>query len=314
MGDTTMNIFHSWDTIKLVDISTDSRWNLHPWVRDERSQELEESFRQTGILHPPVVMQSDEKYQLLCGYRRLKYAEQTGLKQISCGIVKKGTEPAALMTLILEDQKITGELSPVEKFRFLQLAEELGGEELKKYFIRGLGLSRKQAEVELLAQLHTQPIEILRDIHHNRLSLQIFAELQQLPNPEDRHRLLQLFREWDLGGGKQKRLFQQLRDCAGKEGKSIGGLLDVQEIQEILNHEQLNVPQKIQHLNATLQQHLLAESSAREKTFREEVRKLGLPSRAELNHSPSFERDDVTLSLTFPDMEACKVWLKREKK
>jgi len=314
MENKTMNIFCSWDTIKLVDISTDSRWNLHPWVRDEISQELGDSFSQAGVLHPPVLIQSDDAYQLLCGYRRLKYAQQAGLKQISCAVVKKETEPAAIMTLILEDQKSTGGLSPAEKARFLQLVEELGGEELKKNFIQSLGLCRKQAEVELLAQLHTQSIDLIRDIHHSRLSLQMFAELQQLPNPEDRQRILQLFREWDLGGGKQKRIIQQLRDCAGKEGKSIGELLDSQEIQEILHHAQLNVPQKIQHLNTILQQHLLADSSARERAFREEVRELRLPSRAELNHSPAFERDDVTLSLTFPDMEACKVWLKREKK
>ena len=78
------------------------------------------------------------------------------------------------------------------------------------------------------------------------------------------------------------------------------------EITAILNHNEMNVPQKIHHLGNLLQQAMTPASALAEGAFVKQVASLQLPANHSISHSPSFEKDEITLSITFKDFVACE--------
>lgn len=68
----------------------------------------------------------------------------------------------------------------------------------------------------------------------------------------------------------------------------------------------MNPPQKTHTLLELLQKGFYPRSSEAEHVFKDKVRRLNLPDNYELTHSLNFERDEVYLTMTFPDLESCE--------
>jgi hypothetical protein len=68
----------------------------------------------------------------------------------------------------------------------------------------------------------------------------------------------------------------------------------------------MNIPQKTQHLGILLANRHTPSSTQAEEEFNELVKKLHLPTHCSISHSKSFERDQVTLAITFKNMSECK--------
>jgi hypothetical protein len=135
------------------------------------------------------------------------------------------------------------------------------------------------------------------------------SEILLLPDENDKLALVQLFKNYAMGDGKQKRFFSLIRDIALREGLTISSYLQQEKIRTILDHEEMNVPQKIHHLGDLLQQELTPSYSLAEKDFVKQVKELHLPINHSISHAPSFERDEITLSITFKNIAACKNYL-----
>jgi hypothetical protein len=135
------------------------------------------------------------------------------------------------------------------------------------------------------------------------------SEILSLPEESDKLALVQLFKDCGMGDGKQKRFFSLIRDIALREGSTISSYLQQEKIRAILDHEEMNVPQKIHHLGDLLQQELTPSYSLAERDFVKQVKELHLPINYSISHAPSFERDEITLSITFKNIAACKNYL-----
>jgi hypothetical protein len=83
-----------------------------------------------------------------------------------------------------------------------------------------------------------------------------------------------------------------------------------EEITAILSDYALNVPLKIQHLDRILQIKIKPNSHRAEANFLEQVKDLKLAENQKITHSPSFERDTVTLLTEFASLEDCRSFLK----
>ena len=86
---------------------------------------------------------------------------------------------------------------------------------------------------------------------------------------------------------------------------SISPFLQQQEVVAILDHKQMNIPQKIQHLGNLLQHAIAPTSALAEEVFANKVKNLQLPANHSITHSPFFEKDEVTLSITFKNFAEC---------
>lgn len=283
-------------------------WNIHPWDNNCYSEELKNSIIQSGIIHPPFLLQlPDKKFEVVTGHKRLMIADQhLQSDKTGCFILPENFPGRSILDLLLADQSNIP-LSLAEKARFIQIATGyMTKEEIIGNFSRGLEIREHISAINKMLDLLAMNDEIVKDIHRGRLQFKMTGELLRIKNSEDRLALVSLFRDLSLGGGKQKKLFSLIRDLAYRNDSSISDFLQSDEIQHILNHKEMNLPQKAKHLGDFLQAKLTPAYLESENNFAAFSKELQLPENFSLSHSQAFETDAVTLSIVFKDSKECK--------
>ena len=310
-------MFLSYQSIPLDSIHFNTDWNLHPWEFRTITKELQESLALNGVIHPPLVIaDSETTFAIVSGARRIEFMRRfVGSSHINCMVVEQDAPHSFILNLILADQSCTFELSLAEKARFVEIALNfLKPEEVISAFQEKLQLKNRRSTIPDLLNILKQDEQIIREIHAGRLQDRMVSEILSLPEKTDRLALVQLFMNLGMGNGKQKRFFNLIRDIAFREGSSITTYLQKKEITAILDHKELNIPQKIHHLGSLLQAEMTPSSSMAEQIFIKQVKSLQLPANQSISHSPSFEKDEITLSITFKNFADCEQYLSQQQK
>ncbi len=306
--------------VPLTDIRLDPEWSLHPWAVDRLPPALTESLTLAGVLHPPLLLPTagcqgghQGRYTVVCGLRRLHFARQNGAGQLNCLSLPAATPPELLLPLVLADQQNCGPLSLAEKARFIELARHIIGDEavVGGDWLTRLSLPRRPASLALSERVLALDEELLRAMDNGLLSEKISLELLRLASDTDRLALLRLFTDLAMGEGKQRRFLSLISEIAARRQESIAATLAAEEIQAIHHHPVWNLAQKISHLGDLLQEQHRPALTAAEAEFARKVKSLPLPANSSLSHSPSFEKDEVTLTTTFADLAACAAYLRR---
>lgn len=294
--------------IAIASINTSPSWTLHPFLDIPPGPVLIQSFEESGILHPPIVQQTDNgSFNLICGQRRL-YAARHYFRQVSlaCLVIQSALPPSAFFLFILTDQQTNGLLSPMEAAFFLHYClDKMEEKQIAELFLPRLGYKKQTALIHKLTRLTALEQIIQQHIHAGLISDKTAFELLTL-SPEDRLSLALLFDYLQLGSGKQNRLLMLSRDLALRSHTTISSLLKQQEFLEVLTHQEMNVPQKSHLILELLQKQVYGRSIDAELEFKEKVKKLQLPGNYEITHSLNFEKDEVYLTETFPDWESCQ--------
>jgi hypothetical protein len=302
-------------SIPLNSIKLLTDWNLHPWEFDIIPEELEESLTLNGIIHPPLVIaDSEDSFTIVSGAKRLEFARRFfSPSPIDCMVLPKDTAPSLILNLILADQSNTSKISLAEKARFVEIAcRLLKMEDVESIFQRKLQLKNGRSTIPNLLEILQQDEIIIKEIHAGRLQDRMVSEILSLPEETDKLALVQLFKNFGMGDGKQKRFFSLIRDIALREGSSITSYLQKEKIRAIVEHEEMNIPQKIHHLGDLLQHEINPSYSLAESVFGKQIKELQLPVNYSISHSPSFEKDEITLSITFKNLAACKYYLSQQ--
>lgn len=286
--------------IKQIDLSDE--WNLHPFLGHKPSSRLQHSIHAIGLLHPPILQEcADKRYRLICGRNRLRViqAEREKSTEINALILDKDVPPQRVLHYVLEDQLLSGTLSPMEKLYFFKYClNYMEMEDAAQYFFTALGEKVQSHLITRMLPLLDLELEIQKSIHLGKVGEKLALELQQL-TPDDRLALFKIFQKLILGGGKQKRLWTLTRDLAFRHGKTISSLLAEPDISFILDHPEMNGPQKASALLTLLQKRVTPESSAAEESFQQAVSAMQLPPTAAISHSPAFEKNEVYVTLRF---------------
>ena len=286
-----------------------SSYSLHCDLEFSPSQPLVDSVRRFGLFQPPVLMQQGSSLHLVCGSRRIKALQLAGLDRgIACTIVEN-REPVDLLSLILENQLLSGPLSPITSARFLVLAEELAAREtvisLTKQF--SIGSYQKLKNYTQLLELEA-PLRLA--VHEETLCEKVALKLLNL-NQEDRHFFTELIVRFSLNKNKQRRLLDLLQVIVARQRRTFKQVLE-QDFSDLLSPEfQENTPQAAAKLLSRLYEASHPLSSEAERSFHNWTNRLKLPQRCELSHSPAFETDAITLSIRFENREHLEtVWPK----
>ena len=312
-----MSSEQAFQVINIKTIKDTNRWSLHPFLSEGPPTSLLASIRRIGILQPPILLRlAPEKYQLLCGHFRLLINQMINpsATKITCLVLDEDTPIKKVLYSVLEDQLLSGRLSSIEKAYFFKYClNYMEFNEVAESFLPIIGGKVQDHTIKKLSGLLTLEPELQVSIHDGKLSEKTAQELLSLTS-NDRLLLHDIFIDLELGGGKQNRLLTLSKDLAYREGKTIKCLLSSSSYQEILLHHEMNQPQKIANLLTILQKNLFPQSSSAEEAFLKKVHKMGLPAACSINHSQSFERDDVTVTLTLSSLHDVERHIKEIKK
>lgn len=289
--------------ISKIDISIS--YSLHPF-ETSFSPDTEISIETIGIIHPPIVQKKDATYQLICGQKRLSYLQRNNLAAAQCLILPEEIPAKILLELILTDQQLNNPLTIIERAYFLKLcSEHISTEETIQLFAAKVPFRKHQTAIEEHLNLLSFDSVTLVAIHENIVAEQTALTLLAM-NKADEKSIVDLMTQLRPGAGKQRRIFSLLRDVCGRGNISIASYLEKQEVRDILDHQEMNIPQKTQQLTDSLQAATTPLLIHAEKNFIDLKQQLNLPKHLTLNHSPAFEKDDITLSLIFKNLDKFK--------
>jgi ParB family chromosome partitioning protein len=300
-----MHCFPTFETIERQSIEDSKEWNLHPFLPPEPSAELCLSIQTLGLLHPPILKElAPNRYQLLCGHYRLKALEIINPQEnlIIALVLNQHTSSTQLLQYVLEDQLLTGTLSPMEKAYFFSFSlKHIGALATKETFLSILGDNLQSHLIQKSLLLLDLETELQYSVHGGKIQEKLAFDLLRLDSL-DRLTLHTLFQELELGGGKQKRLLTLCKDLAFRQGKTITSLLLEPDFVAVLDHSEMNRPQKAATLLSVLQTKSFPQSSSAEENFKKSVNRMKLPSSCTISHSQEFERDEVSVILRFDSL------------
>lgn len=115
-GDAVINVASEQDRSKVLDLNPD-QIGINPMqprknFNEHNLNELAESIRQYGIIQPLIVTQTNGKYELIAGERRLRAAKILGMQSVPAIIRQAGEQQKLELALVENLQR--EDLNPIE--------------------------------------------------------------------------------------------------------------------------------------------------------------------------------------------------------
>lgn len=280
-----------------------------PELRPDHTDSMAFSFPATL----PLVQRWNNMYRILDGRDRLRtqlrIAEKNGRKAHVCFVVPEEMDQAGMWELILQARSLTTPLSPVECAVFLKKIRTIATEhEVKDHFLPLLPKEYNRLRPASFDYILDLPESLQMALHCGKIS-ETTARLLALEEHAAAASFVRIITTLKLGGNKQKNFVQGCREISLREDVTSQEIL--REISEtgILSDQEPNPPQQAARLLTWLAQRLHPRLQQAENRWRHFVSQLELPGPVSCTHSPSFERDEVTISITCPTKEAAqKLW------
>ncbi|OKY74156.1 MAG: hypothetical protein BM485_15225 [Desulfobulbaceae bacterium DB1] len=290
-------------TLRHIDFADDTYALLPPYCTEEIPSSLVDSIKRYGILHPPIVKEkSAASFVIVAGRKRLRIAmEQCAGVTCDCIKLTEKTSEAETLGLCLEERLLGKPLSPVERATFfLKALQWLDEKQLAENHLPLMQLSPSvyliQRDLKLLEL--EEPLVIA--VHEQHLEEKVAFELSKL-SFSDRMALFEMINNLRLSVGNQKKLVVTSRELSARKSITICELLSGTEVAAIINHPEANVPQKTANLMKWLSSQRFPRFSEAEKNFHQFTAGLALPTEARLEHSLSFEKNELLLTLSCAD-------------
>lgn len=295
--------------IKLID-RDDTRFRLLPFDIAP-SKELIQQISSIGILHPPLIKATASgTFQIVAGRKRLQIVGDL-LKCTGCDclIIPEDFDTLATLALALNESLLSGPISPLAKATFFKKALALCPmDEAAHRFLPLLKLNPHPYFLQQIVSLSSLEQPLALALHEGSLDEKTALALSSL-SFRDRFALFEMIDTLQLSVSNQRKITAICQDLAKRQDTSIHALLSLEELKEIIDYPESNLPQKTTRVMRFLSERHTPNLAAAEKKFADSNNRLNLPKGLSLNHAPSFEKDELTLTATFTDQAAFdKVW------
>ncbi len=298
------NVMHI-SRIKLshIDFSDDTYDLIPSCCPSAIPNSLIKSISRVGILHLPIVKElTPTSFAIVAGKKRLFARQQAGdATSCDCFKLTDKTGPIETLAIVLEEALLCRSLTPIEEATFFRKALQwIDEKELAERFLPMMGLTPSPYHIQKGLKLLELEEPLVIAVHESSLDEKVAFELGKLPF-SDRLSLFSVIETLKLSVGNQKKLTIICRELAERRNMTIFQFLSDEEIDAIVNHPEANVPQKTAKLMTWLNEKRFPRLNETEQNFREFVSSMQMPDHARLDHSPSFEKDTLLLTLSCAD-------------
>jgi ParB family chromosome partitioning protein len=270
------------------------------------SPQLIDSIRDYGILHPPLVQQHDRnRFIVIAGWKRLEAAITILHRDtVPCIVIPSDRPSLYLYSLLLEQSLLGTPLSLAEQSAFFaDLCTTCAVEEALPLLAK-LGYKPNRHQLDELLAMHNLSRSALLALHRGVINYASARKLLRVSR-DDQETLLAMINRFQLSGSKQQKLIELSTELLHREQRSVEDIID-SFLKKIERPGQENLPQQAAALLNWLSEQCFPRSVRAEKEFSRCVAQLDLPSTMQVEHSPSFEENSVTLALRLADWDALR--------
>jgi len=262
-------------------------------------EDLIKSIRHVGLINPPVLLQKQDRYIIVAGFRRIAAMQKLDYRHIPVKVMPAESLSLECIRIAITDNTSQRKLDLLEISRALALLDEYMEDRERLYAeAQNLGLPDNYHHIEKIIGICRLPHLIQAGIYQNRISLNMAVELQKFDSFTG-NLLARVFMELKLNQNKQKEIFSHLKEIAHREKRSTQEILLSEGISEVLADKDLDNLQKTRAVRLKLRRRRFPNLSLSEESFQRNLRKLNLGSRISLLPPEYFEGTSLKLSMSF---------------
>ena len=288
------------ETVKLTNIDcTDNTYRI---TTETNIDDLTASIKKIGLLNPPLLLENNSEYMIVCGFRRIEACRALGWSQVKARILDSGTQKADCAGIAVTDNALQRPLDLIEQSRSLALISGfIKDDVMLAQELSTLGLPENQSVIKKIKKICHLSRPIQRAILSDIISLAMALELGKLA-PDVGAGFVELFENLKLSLNKQREIVTFVQEIALREEIAILEVLNDDRLQVILNQTDLDKNQKTRIIRSYLKQRRFPAITSAEKAFEKLIKALRLPRGIKLIPPNNFEGSIYTLTFNFKDL------------
>jgi len=294
----------NWD-LKTVPISkidiTDDTCHLGLSVDSTR---LVSSIEAVGLINPPILKhRQEQKYQIVCGFRRVMACKTLGWDEIESRVLSGGLADFDLLKLAVLDNRSHRRLHVVEQARGIKkLSPHVPPQDRLRLLSSLLGFPENKKVFEKVEALSRLPGPIQRGVIEETISFEAAVCLARLSH-EDALSCFDVLKPLKLSQNKQTEIITWVQEIAIREDIQPEEVVRSEGVMTILEQPDLNRNERSSKLRACLKKRRFPELTLAEEKFSGEAKALKLDEHIHLTPSPHFEGGPCSLRMTFKTFE-----------
>lgn len=265
------------------------------------------AIRTLGLMNAPLLLRKeDEKFTVLCGFRRIAACRELGWSRIEAAILSSDTPESECVKFAVADNSFQRALNFIEMSRAYRLLSrvfqdmrELGKE------AAALGLPDNPAMIRKIQGLCLMPKAVQSGILSDTIPLPVALELGKF-DTDTACAFADLFERLKPSLNKEREIISLTEEIAAREDRSPSELFEEKIFREILSDKEKDRNQKLREIRKYLKQRRFPAVCHAEEMFEQYVKELALGNSAKLIPPANFEGTEYTLNLPFRNSEELK--------
>jgi len=269
-------------------------------------QRLRSSIKQMGLIQPVLLREKEDRYQIVCGFRRISVMKELGKSDIESNVLEeKETDEFHLFSLSLHENLTTRGFNAVEKAIALDKLIHLFRIDPAvaiKTFLPFFSLEPNEKILNTYLSLAQMEDEIKTYVLKEEVSRSNIRKLSTL-TPDNRMAVLSLISPLKLGENHLRETLTLLEEISRRNQCEGRDVVQRPEIQAILSQRELTPSQKTERVKKVLTDLRYPRLNRLEKAFDIKRKGLNLPSNILLHHPPFFEGKRLKIEFQFETVE-----------
>jgi len=270
-------------------------------------EKLKLSLKETGLLHPPLVVFRSERFILVSGWKRILACAELSLSPIPVLITEEKDDLKTFLMAFYENLA-TREFSLLEKAEILTRLKRFGEDEKRiiRHYLPLLDIPATLLYLDTYLAFSQFEPEVKKAIHEKNMSFSSVKPLVEFSSRE-RKQLLPLL--LPLGQNKRRELLEDILEVSRKSDTAVHKILLSPEIKAVQESETLTPLQKADSIRLLSRKKRYPAFSSLQDSFESLLRKIDWPEEIAISPSPFFEEEDFTVRFTFKSEEQLKAGL-----
>jgi ParB-like chromosome segregation protein Spo0J len=269
-------------------------------------QRLRSSIEQIGLIQPVLLRKKKDRYQIVCGFRRISIVQELGTMEIESEVFEeKERDDFRLFTTCLHENLNTRGFNTVEMAIALDKLVhwfQIDPAAVIKDFLPLFSLEPNEKILNTYLSLARMEDGVKRYVLKEEVSRSNIRKLSAL-TPDDRMPLLRLISSLKLGENRLREIFTLFEEISQRERLMVKDIVHRPEIQDVLLQEEITSSQKSERVKKVLMDLRYPKMHEMEERFEKKRGELNFPENVSLRHQPFFEGKGLRIEFQFETAE-----------
>ena len=273
-------------------------------------EDLKLSIKRFGILNPVKLIRNNDRFTVLCGWKRLHVVTSLNNFEYLPAYVYSPDEISIPDFILLAYYDNYHRINELDKALIIKMMVEKGNvtrESLLSDYMPLLGIPASFRNLEKYSALSSLDKDILNSFYQEKYSIDHLCLFSEIEDPDERNTIYKkIFLKKRFNLNESREVLKNIREIARKEGKNINSLLE--EITSDLD----DIPGK-QDLRRILKERRYPKLSAAENKFTRLLKTMEYDPNVLLKYDQNFESNELEFRIRFNDPYQLENSIKRLK-